>query len=378
MTRTKTWSATLVAGLVLATGLGATAASAAPPTAPTPVASALPVHVQPAALAARTGIEPSPATDAVERALDPTDYVCTATAFSAYADQLVAALSTADLQFLLGSAALDLPMYDALLYGTSSDADHQLEDHATALRHTFRDAQRFWDIRSSDIQLLAMHGDMLLDETRVARLYVNLYGLSPADAAELAAAVHAVVAATPAFRGGDNPLFTLNAFAFSAQGATDPLIASVPDKLIFGDGVLEALDELGLGDVGPRAVLGHEFGHHVQYEDDLFDSPLTGAEATRRTELMADALGTYFAVHARGLSLNAKRVLDAEQSFYEVGDCSFDDSGHHGTPAQRLRASTWGATVADSARPQGRVLPSLTLAARFDAELPRLVAPDAR
>ena len=35
-----------------------------------------------------------------------------------------------------------------------------------------------------------------------------------------------------------------------------------------------------------------EFGHHVQFEDGLFNSPLTGAEATRRTELMADAFGT--------------------------------------------------------------------------------------
>ena len=57
--------------------------------------------------------------------------------------------------------------------------------------------------------------------------------------------------------------------------------------------------------------MGHEFGHHIQYELNLFDPPLTGAEATRRTELMADAFATYWAMHARGLSLNAKRVVDA-------------------------------------------------------------------
>ena len=82
---------------------------------------------------------------------------------------------------------------------------------------------------------------------------------------------------------------------------------------------------MGVGDVGPRAVLGHEFGHHVQYEDNLFDSPLTGPEATRRTELMADAFGTYFATHSRGLALNTKRVLQAEQTFYKVGDCAFNE-----------------------------------------------------
>ena len=39
--------------------------------------------------------------------------------------------------------------------------------------------------------------------------------------------------------------------------------------------------------------------------------------------------------------------------------------------------SQWGADLASSAQKQGKVLPSLTVAQRFDAALPRLVAPDA-
>ena len=140
--------------------------------------------------------------------------------------------------------------------------------------------------------------------------------------------------------------------------------------MIFGDGIVDALNALGIGDVGPRVVLAHEFGHHIQFEDGLFDSPLTGPEATRRTELMADAFGTYFAVHAKGLSLNRKRVLNAEQTFFEVGDCSFTNNGHHGTPLQRMRAAAWGASVADAARPQSYILPSRTFAAMFDQKLP--------
>ena len=152
---------------------------------------------------------------------------------------------------------------------------------------------------------------------------------------------------------------------------------SLPDKLIFGDGVLDALDSIGIGNVGSRAVLGHEFGHHIQYELNLFDSPLTGAEATRRTELMADAYATYWATHARGLSLNAKRVVDALLTFHAVGDCAFDNPNHHGTPNQRRRAAEWGANLAATARPQGKILPSLTVAQLFEAKLPEFVAPDA-
>jgi hypothetical protein len=90
------------------------------------------------------------------------------------------------------------------------------------------------------------------------------------------------------------------------------------DKVVLGQGLLEALDTLGREDVGPRVVLGHEFGHHLQLELNLFDSSLIGAEATRRTELMADADATFYAVHARGLSLNAKRVSDALQGLHDA------------------------------------------------------------
>ncbi|MEU6019112.1 hypothetical protein ABZ826_35360 [Streptomyces sp. NPDC047515] len=124
--------------------------------------------------------------------------------------------------------------------------------------------------------------------------------------------------------------------------------------------------------------IAHEFSHHVQYEDNLFDNTtLTGPEATRRTELMADAFGTYFLTHSRGEALNTKRVLDSEKSFYEVGDCYFKSSGHHGTPNQRLAASSWGASVANNAANQGHILPSLKLDELFEAKLPDIVKPDA-
>jgi hypothetical protein len=221
---------------------------------------------------------------------------------------------------------------------------------------------------------MAMHGSVLQDQDRLVRLLTKVYGVSATSAPDVAKSFIDTVASIPRLQGGNNPIFTLNAFAFSAEGETDPFIASIGDKLIFGDGILDALEAMKLADVGPRAVLGHEFGHHVQFEDNLFDSPLTGPEATRRTELMADAFGTYFVTHSRGLSLNAKRVLQAEQSFYEVGDCAFDNPGHHGTPLQRLHASQWGADLAASAQKQGHILPSLTVAKQFDAALPGLVA----
>ena len=383
------WSVALGAGLVLSLGAlapvanasgaeGSTPAGAGAPAAASDVASKLPAGWQTRrdALAAQLGLEPSPAAEALRRVINPGDYDCGPTDIDSYVGQLIADMSDADIDFLINTPALDIPTYDALIFGSDTDPRYALADHATQLKNTFRDVKKFWDIESGDIQLHAMHGDMLQDTARVSRM-LELFGLNQTDAAALAEYMADFVAASPALDGGDNPLFTFNAFAFTGEGEPDPFFASLPDKLIFGDGILDFLDAIGIGNVGPRAVMGHEFGHHIQFEDDLFESPLTGAELTRRMELMADAFATYFAVHARGLALNAKRVLDAEMTFYQVGDCEFADPNHHGTPNQRLRASTWAADLASAARPQGRILPSLTFAELFEAKLPELVAPDA-
>lgn len=382
MTLTKRWLVALGAGLALTTASAPLASASTTAAASSTDRAAATASLNAGNAAdARVGIDSSPVREALKRAINPGDYQCGPTRFDSYIDGLVAGLSQQELTFLIGHVAmLDIPTYDALFFGTETDARYALRsDYKAELTRTFRDLKRFWDVESSDIQLMSMHGSMLQDPVRVARvlqLPIPGFGFTPA-AAQQAAQEIATATRNGWFSGGNSPLFTLNAFAFTAEGDPDPLVQGLPDKMIFGDGIVDALNALGIGDVGPRVVLAHEFGHHIQFEDGLFDSPLTGPEATRRTELMADAFGTYFAVHAKGLSLNRKRVMNAEQTFFEVGDCSFTNDGHHGTPLQRMRAAVWGASVADAARPQSYILPSRTFAAMFDQKLPELVAPDA-
>ncbi|GAA1435112.1 hypothetical protein GCM10009616_31300 [Microlunatus lacustris] len=380
------WSVALLAGVSLSLGLLAPvaratsplAAPAAQPSRGMSVPDVAPGEALQAAVRQQVGLVPSPVERAAQRALNPDDYECATTDLDRYIDGLLAGLSGDELDFLFSSGVLDFPAVEALYLGTQGDPDFALGGKGKKLEQTFRDLQRFWDVRSDDIQLLAMYGEMLTDADRVARLLVAVYGFSAAEAAEYAEYVSSVVRDVPAFQDGAFPLFTLNAFAFTGEGDPDPMVAEIPDKIIMGDGLLRYFAKVGLSDVGPRVVLAHEFGHHIQFELNLFDSPLTGAEATRRTELMADAFATYYAVHARGLSLNAKRVTAALQSFYDVGDCYFDDPGHHGTPQQRARSAAWAASLASNARPQGKIMSAATFAALFDEKLPELVAPDAR
>jgi hypothetical protein len=333
-----------------------------------------------AATFARLGIERSPVRDVVDarvaEAINPGDYVCGPTKLDAYVDSILSDVDMNTLLVLAFLGVLDFPTYEAIYYGSPKDPGFALTPaSASVLSSSFGYAQRFWDVKLDDVQLMAMHGAMLTDVDRVARIVALLYGTSPSDSVDTAREIVKLVRTGAGLDRGRNPIFTLNAFAFSAQGETDPVVSRLPDKLVFGDGILDALRALGLKQVGPKAVMGHEMAHHVQYEDNLFQSELTGPEATRRTELMADSFGAYFATHKKGLGLNANQLLLVQDTFYDVGDCQFASNGHHGTPNQRRAAASWGVATAATGD-QVKVLPSLRLAARFDRILPKLVAPD--
>jgi hypothetical protein len=242
-----------------------------------------------------------------------------------------------------------------------------------------RDVKRFWDIQSADIQVLAMHGTMLADPTRTVPTYEHpaFLGLDAATAEAWAADVQNVIETEPTTNGGNHPLFTFNAFAISAPSL------GIPDKIVMGDGVLDAYNAIGFNDVAPEAIFAHEFGHHIQFERNYFDELPPGAdpatvddaELTRHNELMADAFAGYYLTHKRGAALNKKRVAEFLQVFFQAGDCAFTNPGHHGTPVQRMRASRFGFTVADEAQKQGHILTAAQVHARFEAVYPSIVAP---
>ncbi|MDZ5621182.1 hypothetical protein SFC88_10110 [Nocardioides sp. HM23] len=377
------WSVATGAGLILAlTSLGTISPVTAAPS-------------DPAAPVAQDRVIDVPAQRIFSKVIDPDDFECEPTAIDDYVGAQIDSWTLAELLFVIPhqDVLFGVPTYAALFFGTAGDPAYALGSHAAQLRNTFRDVKKFWsgseEVQSDDIQLMAMHGDVLLDADVVEAtlLLMQEYELlsPPLDTAS-PAQIRAEAMAVATFlqqnvAGGralyDDPLWTLNAYAFSGEDETDPFLQSLPDKMVFGDGFLDFMEAIGLGDAGPRVVMGHEFAHHIQFELGLFESDLEGPEATRRTELMADAYAAYYGVHKRGLALNAKRVADALFAFYVVGDCSFDSDGHHGTPNQRERAAEWGAELAMASHPNSAILDAREFAELFDSILPMIVAPDA-
>jgi hypothetical protein len=307
----------------------------------------------------------------VSTAIQPTP--CDAnTPLNLWLDQQLADWDSQIITNALNLGMLDLPTYDALVFENSSANQYFgfKGEYTQRLTKTFKDLQRFWNIQSKNIVLAAMHGNMLLNHERVARTYVAAFGVDPATASQLADIVVLLADQVPQYRDGNHPIFTFNAFAQS--GFNFPPYGVIPDKIIMGDGILEAYTAIGYDDVAPQAILAHEFGHHIQFQLNLFTDE-TSPEATRRTELMADAYSAYYLSHARGASMQWKRVKQFLQVFFNIGDCTFTSDGHHGTPTQRMAAAEWGYTLANEAQKQGQILSAQEFTRLFEAQLPVFV-----
>jgi len=270
------------------------------------------------------------------------------------------------------SGMLSFPSYDALFFENSSANQFfgVNQEYTHRVTKTFGDLQRFWNIQSNSIVLDAVHGNMLHDRNKLIRMDMILFGDSQEAAEYWADLIIMLVKEVPQYRNGNHPIFTFNAYA---QSTFDfPPYGKIPDKIVIGDGIMEAFSAIGYADVAPQAIAAHEFGHHIQYQLHLLDGQIS-PEATRKSELMADAYAAYFLSHSRGASMQWKRVKQFLQVFFNIGDCAFSDDSHHGTPTQRIAAAEWGYQVAENARKQGHILPAQKFTALFNAQLPMIL-----
>ena len=279
-----------------------------------------------------------------------------------------------------------IPQFEALIF---LEEDRMVDygydgDFTNQMNRTTKDLRRFWDIDGDVIEVVPMKGSMLQHAERVARTYQSpivppFFGLSESDAFFVAGLIQDALDASNLLDGGDHPLFSFNAFAFSGSAGL-----GIPPKIVMGDAILEAYDQLGFGAVAPQAILAHEWAHHIQFQNGYFsdpiptlDPPVTAPEATRYTELMADAMAAYYLTHKRGGTMNRWRVEQFLEVFFQIGDCFFANPGHHGTPNQRMAAARFGFDVADEAQKNGQIMTADEFHDVFVAAYLGLIAPDA-
>ncbi|QCX38306.1 hypothetical protein FF125_07620 [Aureibaculum algae] len=254
------------------------------------------------------------------------------------------------------------PGYKKYKYGVNGEFTNQLN-------RTFKDLKRFWNINSSDIYMVPLSGSTYLNFDRLVEIEALYYPSQSDEENEFYAQFVQDLFGTETYWNYNHPLFSFNAFALSTTNSF------IQDRIVMGDGILMGYAAIGLDDVAPQAILAHEFGHHIQFENGYFidvaeeDQP----EATRRTELMADAFAAYYLTHKRGATMNWKRVEQFLEVFYNIGDCGFDNPGHHGTYEQRLAAAKWGRDLASNSWPKGKILTSEVFYQLFEATLDDIV-----
>jgi hypothetical protein len=328
--------------------------------------------------------------NAVDRVINPNDYVCDPSTpimdwFTIEANKVITQERDLFIDLFVNLKADQVPASDALFLETEATPQFfgYTGEYTKKLQRTERDVKRFWDIFSDDIQLIGLHGTMLLDTDRVAATYETAFEIQPGvpvppDLAQLfAQQVHEDMLASQTLNGGNHPLFSFNSFAVSSFGGP------IPDKIVIGDGILEGFEVVGFGDVAPKAIYAHEFSHHIQYEHGYNTEPIPGSvnpdpsERNRYNELMADAMAGYYLTHKKGAGFHRRRVEQFLQIFFQIGDCAFNTPTHHGTPNQRMAAARFGFDVAHDADRQGKILSSQAFHDLFVQAFPAIVAPDA-
>ena len=174
----------------------------------------------------------------------------------------------------------------------------------------------------------------------------------------------------------DNPLWTLNAFAFTGEGAAHPFIAALPDKLIMGDGIIDAYDAIGLGDVGIRGTTGPRVRASCPVRDRRLrqrtDGPRRGhppyrAHGRRHGRLLRHPQ------EGPGAQQEAGRRRAPEASTPSATASSTAPA----TTERRSSASappTGCAHLAAAAKPRSYILPPATFVELFDEALPHIIS----
>ena len=284
------------------------------------------------------------------------DEPCPSTPLNDWAMREFEAIGNETLSLLSYYQVFELATYYGVHFRKTSDLNEYFY-HDGSRTNEFetlhRDAKAFWDIPSSDILLLGMHGRQLDDLDVLTDIYSDLEFESPQDSALF---VHNLINTTIGF---DHPLLTFNAFAASPKEVQydddtidDQVISQYKellDRIMIGEGILKAFDTLGYGETTPGYLYAHEFGHHIQFERDLLGINATLNESNpfdvREIELLADAFAGYFLAHPKGGNFNTSMVHELLQDAFLSGDCSFnatENTGSHGSPNQRERATMFG------------------------------------
>lgn len=236
--------------------------------------------------------------------------------------------------------------------------------YTAVVKNQTRNLENFWNMPNM-IQVRGQH-TATLEDLDFLRLVYDKYSNAPDEVIDYLVQV-AKQYNDAATQIPENPFYASDGFA------------TFDGYIVIGDGLVLMLAEVGIDPkVVWSSILAHEWGHQIQFLNyGVFEYPVPPfigtPESTRMTELEADFYTGYYLTHKRGGTYNWKRVEGFLQGFFEIGDCSFGSSGHHGTPIQRMEAARQGFLLAQSEQKKGMISSPATVHEFFVNKLDGIV-----
>ncbi|PKF72877.1 metalloprotease [Chryseobacterium sp. PMSZPI] len=110
-------------------------------------------------------------------------------------------------------------------------------------------------------------------------------------------------------------------------------------KIYYGYDIFKDAKAKG-GNIVNAFILGHEFGHQLQY---MYNLPTVKESTGRPNDLEADGFGGYYLRRPNGYNKTTFSEVAAAYEFAQsIGDYDTTNQNHHGTPAQRRSAVRLG------------------------------------
>jgi hypothetical protein len=140
---------------------------------------------------------------------------------------------------------------------------------------------------------------------------------------------------------------------------------SMPEQyILFGYWIVVKTINSVQSEIPVAGILAHEWAHQAQFR---FNWMNPQAPTVRNTELEADAFAGYYMAIAKNW---AGSELDKfVQALYGIGDYSFNNKDHHGTPNERAYAGSLGLQVGYQTLSSGKPLSYTDLHNIFSSKL---------
>lgn len=149
----------------------------------------------------------------------------------------------------------------------------------------------------------------------------------------------------------------------NALALPDSRLSASVGTVLLGREMLARYLSSANGDMFIMGICAHEFAHVVQFFSGFYERLSKGQHTKKLIELHADFLSGYY-IGLRNANYTATELVALGRSWESIGDSSYTDPQHHGTPEERLRAVEQGYRFARE-RPEFRVEAACEVGARY-------------